>query len=83
MNIKYDPDFKDYYDALPTDKLRKKTSQKIQFLAKNPRHKSLNFKKYNKKNKKDKRWQFRIDRNWRIWGIRDGDDITLYYIFLK
>ena len=49
MNIKYDPDFKDYYDALQTAKLRKKTSQKIQFLAKNPRHRSLNFKKYNKK----------------------------------
>ena len=78
MNIKYDPDFKGQFDALSTDKLRKKAVQKIQFLARDSRHKSLRFKKF-----KGKIWQFRVDDYWRIWGIRDRGDITLYLIFHK
>ena len=82
MNINYDPDFKAQFDALPTEKLRNKVIQKIQFLADNPRHKSLNFKKISI-GSKNNIWQYRIDIRWRIWGIRDRNDITLYYIFHK
>ena len=82
MNINYDPDFKRQFEALPTQKLKNKVLQKIQFLANNPHHKSLNFKKFSKSGKINI-WQFRVDIKWRIWGIRDRNDITLYYIFHK
>ncbi|MBI3606333.1 MAG: hypothetical protein HY207_00015 [Nitrospirae bacterium] len=61
------------YDALPA-RLKAKFLKQLGFLLSNPRHPSLQAKKYDDT---ENRWQARIDQNWRFYFRIEGDT---YYI---
>ena len=76
MEIFYTPHFKRSFKGLPKE-TKKKFGKQISFLLKDPRHPSLDTKKYDTKKKI---WQARVDRNYRFYFLIKGDTYFLLEI---
>lgn len=74
MKIQFSSSVQKKYQDLD-DKIKKQVKKQFDFLIKNPRHKSLNIKKYNQELEI---WQGRINKSWRFYFHIIGD---VYYIF--
>lgn len=74
MQIEFSLDAQEEYRALEPA-LRKQAKKQFQYLLKDPRHTSLNVKKYDKSLDI---WQGRINKSWRFYFHLVGD---VYYVF--
>lgn len=72
MIVRFDEKFKKRLDKLP-EPIRKKVQKQISFLLTDFFHPSLNTKRMAGEN----RWEFRIDRHYRMTGEKIADDLVL------
>ncbi len=69
-------EFFDYYRELPED-ARKQARAAFKLWTENPFHPSLRFKEVHSG---EGIWSARVGRSYRVLGLRDGDEITWFWI---
>ncbi len=76
MKSYLDDEFFDHYRKLPED-VRRQAKAAFKLWKENPFHPSLRFKEVHAG---EGIWSARVGRNYRVVGLRDGDEVTWFWI---